>query len=154
MTALALLAMSTLTPTSALPITALSSIFISVEFSILIGVGVSILLFVPRASRLRGQELVVTRERMVRERIPSDPPCKAVIIYDLEGEIFFGSAIELDRCFSWLKARTREAGIDYVVLRLKRTRNPDAVFFEHLEHFLHEMQRAGRPCCSAEYVRK
>ena len=125
-------------------ITALSSIFISVEFSILIGVGVSILLFVPRASRLRGQELVVTRERMVRERIPSDPPCKAVIIYDLEGEIFFGSAIELDRCFSWLKARTREAGIDYVVLRLKRTRNPDAVFFEHLEHFLHEMQRAGR----------
>jgi len=125
-------------------ITAFSSIAISVEFSILIGVAVSILLFVPRASRLRGQELVVTKERMVRERIPSDPPCNAVIIYDLEGEIFFGSAIELERCFDWLKQRSRDAGIDYIVLRLKRTRNPDAVFFEHLEHFLHEMLPAGR----------
>jgi SulP family sulfate permease len=125
-------------------ITALSSVFISVEFSILIGVGVSILLFVPRASRLRGHELVVTGERMVRERMPSDPPCTAVIIYDLEGEIFFGSAIELDRCFDWIRQRSREAGIDYIVLRLKRTRNPDAVFFERLEHFLREMQKNGR----------
>jgi SulP family sulfate permease len=125
-------------------ITALSSVFISVEFSILIGVGVSILLFVPRASRLRGHELVVTKERIVRERMPSDPPCTAVIIYDLEGEIFFGSAIELDRCFDWIRQRSREAGIDYIVLRLKRTRNPDAVFFERLEHFLHEMQKNGR----------
>ena len=125
-------------------ITALSSIFISVEFSILIGVGVSILLFVPRASRLRGHELVVTRERIVRERTPSDPPCSAAIIYDLEGEIFFGSAIELDRCFDWIRQRSREAGIDYIVLRLKRTRNPDAVFFERLEHFLRDMQKNGR----------
>jgi SulP family sulfate permease len=125
-------------------ITALSSIFISVEFSILIGVGVSILLFVPRASRLRGRELVVTRERIVRERMPSDPPCSAVIIYDLEGEIFFGSAIELDRCFDWIRQRSGEAGINYIVLRLKRTRNPDAVFFERLENFLHEMQKNGR----------
>jgi sulfate permease, SulP family len=115
-----------------------------VEFSILIGVAVSILLFVPRASRLRGSDLVVTRERVVRERMPDDPPCSAVIIYDLEGEVFFGSAPELDRCFDGLKQRARDAGIGFVVLRLKRTRNPDMVFLEHLEHFLHEMQRAGR----------
>jgi sulfate permease, SulP family len=125
-------------------VTCFSSIFISVEFSILIGVGVSILLFVPRAARLRGSELVVTRERIVRERVPADPPCSAVIIYDLEGEVFFGSGPELDRCFDGLKQRTKEAGINFVVLRLKRTRNPDLVFLERLEHFLHEMQRAGR----------
>jgi SulP family sulfate permease len=47
-------------------ITALSSVFISVEFSILIGVAVSILLFVPRAARLRGSDLVVTKERHAR----------------------------------------------------------------------------------------
>ena len=125
-------------------ITAFSSVFISVEFSILIGVAVSILLFVPRAARLRGSELVLTRERVVRERVPSDPPCNAVIIYDLEGEVFFGSGPELDRCFDELKRRTRDDGLNFVVLRLKRTRNPDMVFFERLEHFLHEMHRTGR----------
>jgi len=125
-------------------ITCFSSIFISVEFSILIGVAVSILLFVPRASRLRGSELVVTRERVVRERVPDDPPCKDVIIYDLEGEVFFGSAPELDRCFDVLKQRARDADAGFIVLRLKRTRNPDMVFLERLEHFLHEVEREGR----------
>jgi sulfate permease, SulP family len=125
-------------------ITCFSSIFISVEFSILIGVAVSILLFVPRASRLRGSELVLTKERVVRERISEDPPCSAVIIYDLEGEVFFGSAPEVDRCFDGLKQRARDASIPFLVLRLKRTRNPDMVFLERLEHFLHEMQRDGR----------
>lgn len=125
-------------------ITAFSSVFISVEFSILIGVAVSILLFVPRAARLRGSDLVVTRERVVRERVPADPLCTAVTIYDLEGEVFFGAAPEMDRCFDGLKQRTMDQGVGCVVLRLKRTRNPDVVFFERLEHFLHEMQRAGR----------
>ena len=125
-------------------VTALSSVFISVEFSILIGVAVSILLFVPRAARLRGSELVVTRERVVRERVPSDPPVKSVMIYDLEGEVFFGSGPELDRCFDTLKKRCLNEGIWFVVLRLKRTRNPDLVFLERLEHFLHEMQRSDR----------
>jgi SulP family sulfate permease len=125
-------------------VTCFSSIFISVEFSILIGVAVSILLFVPRASRLRGRELVVTRERVVRERVAEDPRCSAVIIYDLEGEVFFGAGPELDRCLDGLKQRTEKEGIGCVVLRLKRTRNPDLVFLEHLEHFLREMQRHGR----------
>ena len=58
--------------------------------------------------------------------------------------MFFGSGPELDRCFDGLKKRTKFDGIDFVVLRLKRTRNPDMVFLERLEHFLHEMQRAGR----------
>jgi len=125
-------------------VTCFSAIFISVEFSILIGVAVSILLFIPRASRLRGSELVVTRERVVRERVAEDPACSAVMIYDLEGEVFFGAGPELDRCFDALRQRTGNDGIGCVVLRLKRTRNPDLVFLERLEHFLREMQRDGR----------
>jgi SulP family sulfate permease len=80
----------------------------------------------------------------VRERVPDDPPCSAVIIYDLEGEVFFGSGPELDRCFDGLKQRSQDTGIGFVVLRLKRTRNPDLVFLERLEHFLHEMSRDGK----------
>jgi SulP family sulfate permease len=37
------------------------------------GVALSILLFVPRAAKLKAKELVVTPERVVRERVPGDP---------------------------------------------------------------------------------
>jgi SulP family sulfate permease len=124
-------------------VTAFSAVFISVEFSILIGVALSILLFVPRAALLRSSELMVSKERVVRERLPEDPPCTAMLLYDLEGELFFGAAPELDRCFEQLKQRTRDENISFVVLRLKRTRNPDMVSLERFDHFLHDMEKCG-----------
>ena len=57
-----------------------------------------------------------------------------------KGELFFGAAPELDRCFAQLKQRTRDENIGFVVLRLKRTRNPDMVSMERFDHFLHDMQ--------------
>lgn len=122
-------------------ITAFAAVFISVEFSILIGVALSIVLFVPRAARLRGAELTVTRDRIVRERVASDPDCTSILLYDIEGELFFGAAPELDRIFDRLKQRTRDGGIRIVLLRLKRTRNPDMVSLESLEHFLCDMRQ-------------
>lgn len=124
-------------------ITAFSAVFISVEFSILIGVALSILLFVPRAARLRASEFVVTPEGVVRERLPEDAPPRDILIYDLEGEIFFGAAPELDRYFEEISDRARRAAIRFVVLRVKRTRNPDVVFLERLQHFLEESERGG-----------
>jgi len=122
--------------------TALSAVFISVEFSILIGVGVSLLLFVPRAARLRLTELSIGADRVIRRRLPSDERCSAVIICDLEGELFFGAAPELDRFFDAVAAATAD-GPRIVVLRLRRTRNPDLVCIERLEQFLHRMAKAG-----------
>src|ERR1700691_5484680 len=121
-------------------VTALSAIFISVEFSILIGVALSILMFVPRAALLRWDELVVSSDRVIRERVAEDRPCTAMVLYDLEGELFFGAAPELDRWFDHLKRRTEDENIHFVVLRLKRTRNPDMVSLERFDHFLHDMQ--------------
>jgi SulP family sulfate permease len=124
-------------------VTAFSAVFISVEFSILIGVSLSILMFVPRAALLRWSELVVSNERVVRERLPEDPPCQAMLLYDLEGELFFGAAPELGRCFDHLKQRAEAENIRHIVLRLKRTRNPDMVSLERFDHFLHDMQSHG-----------
>jgi len=124
-------------------VTAFSAVFISVEFSILIGVALSFLLFVPRAALLRWSELVVSSERVVRPRVEDDPPCTAMLLYDLEGELFFGAAPELDRCFEELERRTKDENIDFIVLRLKRTRNPDMVSLERFEHFLHDMEKRG-----------
>jgi SulP family sulfate permease len=122
-------------------LTAVAAVFISVEFSILIGVALSILLFVPRAARLRVSELVVTTKQVLRERLPSDPPCPEMLLYNLEGELFFGAAPELDRFFDAVKLRISKEGTRVVVLRFKRTRNPDMVCLERLQHFLQEVER-------------
>ncbi len=124
-------------------VTAFAAVFIGVDLSILIGVGLSILMFVPRASRVSMRELVVTPERVVRERQPEDERLGQLLIYDLEGELFFGAAPELDRHLESLKLETIRTDAKVLVLRLRRTRNPDVVAIEHLEHFLHEADKRG-----------
>lgn len=123
--------------------TAFSAVFISVEFSIIIGVSLSILLFIPRAARIKVSELIVTDEGVVRERIASDPAPEELIISDLEGELFFGAAPELDQFFNHLWDRLRAVEASFAILRVKRTRNPDMVCMERIEQFLHDAQRAG-----------
>ncbi len=120
--------------------TALSAVLIGVEFSILIGVGLSILMFVPRAARLQATELAIGTDRVIRDRQPSDPCCTRMVLMDLEGEFFFGAAPELDRHFDSLRER---ADLRIIVLRVKRTRNPDIVCMERLQHFIVEMQAKG-----------
>ncbi len=122
--------------------TAAAAIFISIEFSILIGTFLSFLWFVPRAARLQATELVVSPERVVRERQPDDQQCTKMVLFSLEGELFFGAAPELDDHFAEL-ARRAEQGARVIVLRLKRTRNPDMVCLERLQHFLEEMHARG-----------
>jgi SulP family sulfate permease len=80
---------------------------------------------------------------VVRERLADDLPCTAMLLYDLEGELFFGAAPELDRCFEELKRRIKDEKIPFVVLRLKRTRLPDMVAMERFDHFLHDMEKQG-----------
>jgi sulfate permease, SulP family len=121
-------------------VTALAAVFVSVEFSVLIGVALSICMFVPRAARITATELSVGNDRFLRDRQPGDPCCKRMIILDIEGELFFGAAPELDRFFADLRQRI-EAGPRIIILRLKRTRNPDVVCMERLQHFLREMEQ-------------
>src|SRR5262249_12752223 len=64
--------------------TAFAAVFISIEFAVLIGVFVSFLFYVPRAARMNADELVLSAERVVRERRPEDPVCDRLVVYDLE----------------------------------------------------------------------
>ena len=122
--------------------TALAAVFVSVEFCILIGVFLSFVLFVPRAARVHLTELVLTPERVIRERLPADPRCGKLLLYSLEGELFFGSAPDLDRHFDTI---LDDAGPDTraIVLRLKRVRNPDAVCLELFERFVNAARERG-----------
>ncbi len=122
--------------------TALSAIFLSVEFAILIGVLLSFVMYVPRAARLHAAELVIGADRVVRDLMPGEQPCTGVTVFDLEGELFFGASPELEAIFARLHERAA-AGTKVIVLRLKRTRNPDMVSMKLFEQFLEDMQKRG-----------
>jgi SulP family sulfate permease len=124
-------------------ITALTGVLIDLDKAVLLGIGLSIVLFVPRAAKLKASELIVTPERVVRERIPGDLVDPSAVIYDLEGELFFGAAPDLDRYLDTLEERVRTNAAKFVVLRLKRVRHPDAVCVERLLRFVREQQEHG-----------
>ncbi len=119
--------------------TAFSAVFVSIEWSVLIGVILSFVFFVPRASRLLASEFVVNRERVIRERRPDDPRCGKLVVLGLEGELYFGASPELEQHLDDLRMRARE-GVRVIVMRLKRTRNADMVCLERLLQFLEDMQ--------------
>ena len=119
--------------------TAFAAFAINIEFCILIGVFLSVVLYVGRAARLHVTELTMTPERVIREREPNDPRCDRIQIYSLEGELFFGSAPDLDKHLAAFAERA-QAATRVVVLRLKRVRNPDAVCLELFERFLDKMR--------------
>jgi SulP family sulfate permease len=119
--------------------TALSAIFISVEFCILIGVLLSFVLYIPRAAGAYLSEFYLTAEGFVRERVAGDPPCHRILLYNLEGELFFGSASMLESQLSRLEGKLREE-TRVLVLRVKRVRNPDAVCLRVIENFAKHLQ--------------
>jgi SulP family sulfate permease len=124
-------------------VTAFTAFFISVEDSILVGVVLSIVMFVPRAAQLVVRELVVTSERVLRVRLPGDPHDSSLLIYDLEGELFFGAAQQLRQLLSQTLEEAARIGAKHIVLRLRRSRHPDVVAIEQLEQFLKVAHESG-----------
>lgn len=125
-----------------LAITALSAILVSVEFCILIGVALSFALYIPKAAKISMTELAVTTDRVIREVQPSDQRCSLIRIYNLEGELFFGSSPEFENLMDSIEAQ-RQPQWKVIILRLKRARNPDSVCMHILEKFIRRMHSHG-----------
>ncbi|MBR1222190.1 SulP family inorganic anion transporter [Bradyrhizobium sp. U87765 SZCCT0131] len=128
---------------SVVAITALSAVAFGLDLAIIIGVALSILLFVPRAAKMRAVELIVDDYDVVRERLSSEASNDGFLLYDLEGELFFGAGPELERILHRIKEQAGSAHVRNILLRLKRVRNPDVVSLEHLEQFLRDARREG-----------
>jgi SulP family sulfate permease len=122
--------------------TAISAVAISVEFCVLIGVLMSFMLTVPRAGRMLLTEFVVTDEGGIHERLADDLRCDRILIFGLEGELFFGASSALEAHFAAIERRVSEH-TEFIVLRVKRTRNPDAVGVALLEDFLDRLEERG-----------
>jgi SulP family sulfate permease len=122
--------------------TAIAAVGISIEFCILIGVFASFLLAVPRAGRITRSEFVVCQDGVVRERKEGQEANPRLLIFGLEGELFFASSLALDEHLGWFERRV-SSGADAMVLRVKRLRHPDAFGMRELERFIECMQKAN-----------
>lgn len=123
-------------------VTAISAFAISIEFCVLIGVFMSFLLAVPRTGQMHLTEFVVTSDRNLHERLRDDPVCGCVLLWGLEGEMYFGSGVSLENHLETMIERV-EPWTRIVLLRLKRARNPDAVGISLLDHFVDRMHAEG-----------
>lgn len=118
-----------------LVVTAVSAVAISIEFCILIGALASLLLYMPRATRLIVTDLVVTPQRSVREKREGDPTCGRIRMVDLEGELFFGAGPDLERHLDGIADDLERTGARALILRLRHVRNPDAMCVHLLDDF-------------------
>jgi SulP family sulfate permease len=123
-------------------VTAISAFAISIEFCVLIGVFMSFMLAVPRTGHMQLTEFVVGPERTVYERQRGDQACSRMLIFGLEGEMFFGSGSSLEGHLDTIEERVGPE-TQVVVLRLKRARNPDAVGMALLEGAVDRLQAKG-----------
>ena len=121
--------------------TALAAVGISIEFCVLIGVLMSFLLTVPRAGQMLITEFSLTGGAL-HERLPEDPPCPRILVFGLEGEMFFGATAALEAHFATIEERIAP-DTRVLVLRLKRARNPDAVGLTLLEDFVDRVKARG-----------
>jgi len=121
--------------------TAISAVAVSVEFCVMIGVLMSFLLTVPRVGEMLLTEFSLT-DGALHERLPDDKPCGRILVFGLEGEMFFGAIAALEAHFAAIEERIRPE-IRVLVLRMKRARNPDAVGLTLLEDFLHRVKARG-----------
>lgn len=123
-------------------VTAVAAFAISIEFCVLIGMVMSFLLAVPRAGNMLLTEFVEADADHVRERLPDDPADAQILIFGLEGELFFGSSVSLERHFDRIEERATGAA-RIVVLRMKRAQHPDAVGIAALEALIDRLQARG-----------
>jgi SulP family sulfate permease len=123
-------------------VTAVSAVAISIEFCVLIGVVLSFLLAVPRTGQMLLTEFVVTPQGGIHERLEEDDPCGHVLMFGLEGEMFFGSVTSLEGHLESIESRV---GPDtkVVLMRMKRARNPDAAGMALFEGFVDRLRERG-----------
>jgi SulP family sulfate permease len=120
--------------------TAFCALAISVEFCIMVGVLMSFMLTVPRVGNMLLSEFVIGQYGVIHERLVEDKACEKILIFGLEGELFFGALSALERHFQAIEGRVTLA-TRVVVLRLKRARHPDAVAMTELQEFVLRLKR-------------
>ena len=119
-------------------VTLAATLFVPLTYAIYVGIFFSLSLYLRTASRLHLSELAITEHEEFDERPVGSLGNKTgpIVLWQLQGDLFFGLADEL-------AAKLRdlvESDAQVVILRLKRTQSIDATVLFVLEHFVKAMQ--------------
>lgn len=130
--------------------TLVATLTIPLAYAVFVGVMLNIALYLRRASMLHLHEMVSETsdpagpgflERPLGS--PSSPgreaPARDVVFLQLQGDLFFGQADELEERLGAL----RGSGVRVVVIRLKRTLSIDSTVLAVLDRFAGAMKRGG-----------
>lgn len=121
-------------------ITFLATILLPLTYAVFIGIFVNLALYLRNASRLHIAEMVRTSGGPFVERPVHDRQGQRKLIFlQLEGDLFFGVADELQDQLSSIAA----SGVRVVILRLKRTHSIDVTALGVLEQFARLMASRG-----------
>jgi SulP family sulfate permease len=123
-------------------VTAVSAVAISIEFCVLIGVFMSFMLAVPRTGQMLLTEFVVAPTGLIHERLAGDEASERLLVFGLEGEMYFGAGASLEQHLEAIEARVTPDTL-VVVLRVKRARNPDAVGMSLLDRWTDRLRARG-----------
>jgi sulfate permease, SulP family len=123
-------------------VTAVAAVAISIEFCVLVGVMMSFLLAVPRTGQMLLTEFAIAPDGRVHERLAEDEVCGRILVFGLEGEMYFGSGSSLEEHLDAIEGRL-QPDTKVVVLRMKRARNPDAVGMSLLERAVDRLHARG-----------
>ncbi len=122
--------------------TLLSALLMPLNVAIFLGVGVSIMLYLRKASRPYLTEYEFTEGGELREAGEKrQRPIPAISIVHVEGELFFGAA-ELFR--TQIQKICLDADLKVIILRLKNARHLDATSVMALEELVRFVRSAGR----------
>lgn len=124
-----------------LAITFISTLLVPLHEAIFIGVGISITLFLRKASRPFLIEYEFSEAGELREMGEKrHRPIPAISIVHVEGDLFFGAA-ELFR--TQIQRTVMDPAIQVIILRLKNARHLDATSVMALEDLIHFMRERG-----------
>ncbi|MFT7640578.1 MAG: SulP family sulfate permease [Pirellulaceae bacterium] len=122
-------------------VTFLATLTIPLEYAVLVGVALSLALYLRRATELQIQEMVPGAEGVFLERpLSASSGNKAVTFVQLEGSLFFAQADEFEEK---LQALLRSP-VKVVVFRLRRVHSIDATMLGVLDRFARSLTNAGR----------
>jgi SulP family sulfate permease len=122
-------------------ITFISTLLVPLHEAIFIGVGISITLFLRKASRPFLIEYEFSEAGELREMGEKrHRPIPAISIVHVEGDLFFGAA-ELFR--TQIQRTVMDPAIQVIILRLKNARHLDATSVMALEDLIHFMRERG-----------
>ena len=122
--------------------TFLATLTAPLEYAIFIGVFLNIGLFVRRSSRLHLNQMVAAgpdKSNYIEKPIKDASGNEPVLFLQMEGDLFFGVADELEERLS----RIAHSPTRVVVFRLKRTNAVDSSVLHVFEQFVRQMKHRG-----------